>query len=356
MRDDDARRRTSGRTAVPRRTATGAEAPRWPLRSSRKTGSLRHRPRTNRRRGSAGSPRSTGSGRCRTGSPSRASRSPHLLVVAHEGAARFEKHRTSPNRGMSRTRRRQRAGRRVASWKLLRRQELAAVVEDELHGLECERHRHRALECDTRFTRPWRIYREISADGLLDDRHIDLHRYAALSLGADDDLSRLQHGRDHVHLVIEQLLERARRDVRADPARLDEFFEREDVDGILHHARVLEGDRPCPGEGSVQTKLATSERANEGPENTQPDGDVDLAGFLSIEVDAGTCVPADVRCGLVASGHEIRHHAESRQILALAVHELERLRRGTRKAKHAESVAAEKRNGLIRSRHLGKSS
>ena len=43
--------------------------------------------------------------------------------------------------------------------------------------------------------------------------------------------------------------------------------------------------------------------------------------------------------GDLAGRHEVRHHAEPRQVLPVAVHQLERLRRGARKTKHTEPVA-----------------
>ena len=120
----------------------------------------------------------------------------------------------------------------------MRRQELAGVVEHELHGLKCERDRNRALERHARFRVLARIHFQIPADGLLNDWHVHRHGGAAFALGAHDDLLRLQHRGHDVDLVVEKLLQRPGGNVRADAAGLDEFLERENIDGILHH-------RPC---------------------------------------------------------------------------------------------------------------
>ena len=145
------------------------------------TGAAARPRRTGRRRGCSAARRSRDSGRSRTGSPSGVSRSPRLLT-----ALRARRRRVFPE---TPGRARSRPARPAATpappprrRELLRRQELAGIVEDKLHGLKSERHRNRALERDARFRAAARIHVQVAADGLLNDRHVHLHRGAAFAL------------------------------------------------------------------------------------------------------------------------------------------------------------------------------
>ena len=220
-----------------------------------------------------------------------------------------------------------------------------------MHGLKGERDGNCAFARDAGCGRTGGFHLQVAANRLLDHRHVHGDIGSTFTLCRHDDLSGLQDRRHHVQLVVEQLLERPAGDVRPDAARGDELLEREHVDRVFHHVGVLERDGSRALEAQVEAELATAKRRDERPEDAQADGRVDLARRLTLDVDAGLRVAPYDRRGHVAGDHEIRHGAEPRQILSIAMQQLQRLGGRAGKTKDAVPVVPEERNRRIRSGH-----
>src|SRR6266496_3018646 len=128
---------------------------------------------------------------------------------------------------------------------------------------------------------------------------------------------------------------------------LDELFEQKDIDAVLGDRRVLERDGPGAVEPDLEPEVAAAQRTNEGAKNRHTDIDVHLAGFGTFDVDARSIIAVDGWWRDTAAFDEVADAAKTRQILTVAMQELERLRAQARDAKDAVAEASEKGDRLI---------